>query len=174
MYKMLTNKEKVLKVFFDNPTGKFHIREIARKTCLNPNTILNILDSLIKCKLLKREKKKHLVEVSALINQDFQRLKRVSNLQFLYDSGLVDFMVERLIPESVSVIGSYSWGEDVENSDVDIVVISKKKEMLDLTNFEKKIGRKIHLIIADYETISEEFYINLINGVVLYGYLNKK
>lgn len=171
---MLNNKEKILKVFFDSPTKAFHIREIARKTKLNPNTVLNLLADLIKNKIVKREKKKHLVNVSALVNENFQRLKRVSNLKALYDSGLVDFLVDKFSPEAVSVMGSYSWGEDVENSDVDIVIISDKEKILDLSRFEKKIARKVHLIVVDYKTISKEFYINLINGVVLYGYLNKK
>ncbi len=171
---MLDNKEKILKVFFDSPTKVFHIREIARKTKLNPNTVLNLLADLIKNKIVKREKKKHLVNVSALVNENFQRLKRVNNLKVLYDSGLVDFLVDKFSPEAVSVMGSYSWGEDIENSDVDIVVVSSKEKILDLSKFEKKIARKVHLIVVDYKTISKEFYINLINGVVLYGYLNKK
>jgi len=167
------NYEKVLDVFLDNPTGKFYIREIARITKLNPNTVLNLVSKLEKKKLIKREKKKHIVEISADINENFKRLKRIENLRKLYDSGLIDFLKKELKPELISVIGSYSSGEDIKKSDIDIVVIAKKKE-IDLEKFERKLGRKIHLLVVDYNKMSDEFYTNLINGVVLHGYIKKK
>ncbi len=86
--------EKVLDVFFNAPTHRYYIREIARITGLNPNTILNISNSLEKEKLIKREKKKHIVELSANIeNKEFKELKRISNLKKIYESGLIDLLI---------------------------------------------------------------------------------
>ncbi len=170
-----SNYEKVLDVFFYDPTGRFYIREIARITGLNPNTILNISDALFRENLIKREKKKHVVELFANVeNKNFKQLKRISNLKKIYGSGLVDFLIEKCSPESISIIGSYSNGEDIKKSDIDIVVISKKRETFSLLDYEVKLGRKIHLIVTDNKSMSEEFFTNLINGIVLYGYIARK
>lgn len=172
---MESNYEKVLNIFFDSPTGKFYIREIARVTKLNPNTILNVTKKLEREKLIKKEKKKHIVELSANFNDKFKQLKRISNFSKILDSGLVDFLNKKFSPEAISVIGSYSRGEDIKESDIDVVVISKRDyESVDLKKFGNILNRNVHIIITYYNKMSNEFYINLINGIVLYGYITKK
>ena len=81
-------------------------------------------------------------------------------------------MISEYSPKFISLIGSYSRGEDIENSDIDIIIDSGKKKVIDLRNFEKKFGRKIHLIIMP-QKVSDEFFNNLINGIVVYGVLSK-
>lgn len=176
LYKMIDNEEKILNIFFDYPTKKFHIRELSRISKLNPNTVINILENLRKEGLIERKKKKHLVEVSAIVEEKFKTSKRLSNLKRLYGSEIINFLKNEFLPEAIVVIGSYSTGEDIENSDVDLIVISKKDYIknMGLNKFEKSLNRKIHLIVTGYSSISEEFYLNLINGIVLYGYLDKK
>ena len=170
-----SNYEKVLEVFFDNPNGKFYIREIARITKLNPNTILNITNKLEKQELIKREKKKYIVELSANFNDNFKQLKRISNFERLIKSRIIEFLNYKFSPEVIVVIGSYSLGEDIPNSDIDLVILTKKDYTdINLNKFEKELNRKIHLIITGYNKISDEFYTNLINGIVLYGAIRKK
>ena len=41
-----SNKNKVLEVFFKKPTEAFHVRELARLTNLNPNTMLKLMKNL--------------------------------------------------------------------------------------------------------------------------------
>lgn len=175
MYKKSYNR--ILEFLFDKPTYKFHIREMARLTGLNPNTISNNISILKKQGMIIVKKREHVLNFSAnLKNKIFLRKKRISNLNKLYDLSIVDFLAENLNPDSISIIGSYSRGEDIEKSDVDIVVITKdkSKRVVDLIKFEKIIKRPIHLIITNNDEMSDEFYNNLINGVVLYGYLRKK
>jgi predicted nucleotidyltransferase len=172
---MKESEKKVLEVFFDEPIGKFYIREIAGLTGLNPNTVITSTQMLEKLGLIKREKRKHVVEFSADVNEKFRQLKRVSNLEKIYSSGILELLISKFNPEAISVIGSYSSGQDLKKSDIDMIVISKKKhEKFSLADFEKKIGRKIHIILIDYNKISEEFYANLINGIILYGFIRKK
>ena len=170
-----SNYDKVMGVFFDNPNEKFHIREIARITKLNPNTVLNMTKKLEKEELIKRERKRHDVELSAVFDEKFKLFKKIDNLKKIYDSGIINLLKEKFNPEAIAIIGSYSIGEDVEESDIDFVIISKKEyESIDLSSFEKKFNRKIHLIVSYYNKISDEFYTNLINGIVLYGAIKKK
>ncbi len=170
------NQDKVLEVFFDNPTEKFYIREIARITKLNPNTIINISEKLIREGLIKREKKEHVVELSAdLDNENFKNKKRLSNFRRILECGIVNILKSKFDSEVISIIGSYSRGEDIGESDIDIVVMTKKEyEDTDLKKYEKILNRDIHLIVTDYTKISDEFYTNLLNGIILYGYMRKK
>jgi len=170
-----TNKQKILKEIFSKPTYKFHIRELAKLTSLNPNTIINLSENLIKEGILLKIKRKHLTEIYLNFeNPKTVIKKKMFNLSQIYDSGLVKFLAEKYEPEAISVIGSYSRGSDIENSDIDIVVISKKRELINLTCYEKILNRKIHLLPLNYKDMSDEFYINFINGIVLYGAINKK
>ena len=80
------NEQKILKEFFENPTRKFHILELARITSLHPNTVLTSLNSLTKEKLVKQEKKTHIKEAYANPeNKEFVLKKRLFNLEQVYN-----------------------------------------------------------------------------------------
>jgi predicted nucleotidyltransferase len=166
----MDNEQKILKQLFLKPTYRFHIRELARETDLNPNTIINLSDKLEKQGLVSKKRNKNLVEVSLNFeNKKTVWLKKLFNLSQIYESGIIDFLVTAYQPNSISLIGSYSRGEDIEKSDIDLVVITNKKEVIDVSEFETKLHRTIHLLIAQKEKMSGEFFNNLINGVVVYG-----
>ena len=100
----------------------------------------------------------------------FIRKKRIYNLAMIFESGIV----ERLLkiynhPKSIILFGSFSRGDDIEKSDVDIAVITKKKVSLDTTQYEKFLGRSISMHEIDLSEVSEEFKLNLANGIVLDG-----
>ena len=173
MYNKMDNLVKVLKILFENPTEKFHIRELARKTKLNPNTIINITNKLEKQNTIKKHKNKFLVEVFLnLENPSVLFKKKLFNLQSISESNIIPFLTKKFNPEFISVMGSYSRGEDIESSDIDIVLKSSKEEFPDLNKFEKKLKRKIQLLFLP-KKVSEEFFNNLINGIVLYGVLRR-
>lgn len=178
MYKKMNNNscEIVMKLIFERPNYRFHIREIARLASINPNTVINMLTMLKNEGLVKVEKKSHVVEIFADVeNNAFLRKKRVFNLSQIYESGIVDFINEKIDAELISLIGSYSRGEDIERSDIDIVVISSEKNReLNLSRFEKSLRRNIHLLVLDYNGIADEFYTNLINGITLYGHVRMR
>lgn len=71
-------------------------------------------------------------------------------------------------------MGSFSKREYIEKSDIDIVIITQNKKFPELAVFERKLKRNIHILTLEYCNISYEFYKNLINGIVLCGYLSKK
>ena len=173
MYKKMDNIEKILKSIYQNPTYMFHVRELARITKLNPNTIINITDKLKKQKIIIKGKHKSMVEIRANIEDiNFIRMKKIYNLGQIYKAGLVDFLIEYYDnPESIILFGSYSRGEDIEKSDIDLVIITNKKEIPNFTLFETKLRRKLHILNFKREDISDELYRNLINGIVLHGYL---
>jgi len=168
------NKEKIMKLFFENPNEEIHLREIARRISLSPNTVMYTTNSLVKEGLLIREKKKPIINFKANIdNPKFTNEKRIFNIKKIYDSGLIEYLINIYNnPEAVVLFGSYSRGEDNKKGDVDVAIITKRKEKTNLEKFEKKIKKKIHLLEIDKNKVNKEFLSSLANGIVVYGYLS--
>ncbi len=172
------NRHKVLSLFFDNPLpdgAGFQLREISRKTAIAPPSVKNYLLELEKEGLIT--KKKHRVHSYPIYysnrdNEDFRYLKKIDNAIRIKESGLLDYLWDTCMPDVIIVFGSFANGEDLQNSDVDLFVLSQE-EKLDLEQFEKFLNRKIHLFFCkDFGKLSKELKNNIINGVILRGYLN--
>ncbi len=162
----------VLKVFFEDPNKKFHIRELARLTDLSPPGIMKIVKNLEKEKLVIAEKRGFVTDVCATRTDAFFRLKRSVNLIMLYESGLVDFLNKAYEqPEAIVLFGSYSKGEDTSKSDIDIAVVTNKSEQSSLDKFEKYLKRSVNLHEVKMSRAEKDFINTLANGIVLSGYL---
>ena len=168
-------KEKIISKIFEDPSKKYYVRELAREAKVNPNSVINTIKQLEKEKIIQKKTRKHIVEIFAdLDNPAFLRKKRIFNLMQIYDSGIADYLIKSYNPKSIILFGSYSRGEDIKKSDIDIAVITDNEKIANLEIFEKKLSRKIHLLLLQYKKINNELYISLINGIILYGYLDKK
>lgn len=162
---------KVLEIFFENPTREFHLRELSRLLKLSMPTIISATDKLAKEKLIIKTKGKVLTKVEAdRENTNFSRYKRIYNLEAINRSGIIDYLSNMYNhPRCIILFGSFSRGDDIERSDVDIAVITKKKLSLELGRYIKILKRNITIHEVDLDKISEEFKANLSNGIVLEG-----
>ncbi|MCD6464256.1 nucleotidyltransferase domain-containing protein [Candidatus Woesearchaeota archaeon] len=71
----------------------------------------------------------------------------------------------------IVLFGSCARGEDIETSDIDLFVQAKEKA-LSLTKYENLLNRKISLFFKqNFLKLSNELKNNIINGIVLKGYL---
>ncbi len=157
-----------MEIIFKYPTRGFTVRDIAKETGISPPTVSSILKELETEDLVKIVKDKIQYKVYGKIEaESFKDMKRIYNLYALIP--LKNYIIKTLDPDCVVVFGSYAFGEDLEDSDIDIFVESKKKKDIELEKFEEKLARKIHLIVGDFKSLPEELRRNIINGVVLYG-----
>ncbi|MBW2976226.1 nucleotidyltransferase domain-containing protein [Candidatus Woesearchaeota archaeon] len=163
--------QRVLEIFFDNPSREFHLRELSRLLKLSMHTIISSTDALSKEKLIIKTKGNVLTKVSAnRENIDFIRHKRLHNLEKIYASGIVNCLSNAYNhPRNIVLFGSFSRGDDIEKSDIDIAVITKKKLSLDLEKYGKILKRGISIHEVDLGKVSGEFKANLANGIVLEG-----
>ena len=94
----------------------------------------------------------------------------MENLRNIYESGLARTLAERFPGATIILFGSYSFGEDTTESDVDITVIGYNPKRIDLQDIETILERKIHLnffkTIGDIEKNLKE---NILNGMILSG-----
>ncbi len=166
------NSFKILKLFFENPEKKFYIREIARITKLSPPGVMKITDALVKEGLLLSEKGKVTTNIMASRSEEFTQTKRFFNLLSLYKCGLVSFLRENYEePEAIVLFGSYSKGEDISTSDIDVAVVTSSSKELDLKKFENALKRGINVHEIKVKNAEKSFLNALSNGLVLYGYL---
>jgi predicted nucleotidyltransferase len=166
------NKFKLLKVFLDSPTDNFRLRELSRLSNISPPSVINYLKDLEKEKFIERYTKRDIPFYKAKReNNKFILYKKISIIQELDSSGLIDFIWDKASPDVIILYGSYAKGESIESSDVDLFIIGKEKE-LNLDSFEEKINKRIHIIFEDnIKNIPKELKNNLINGTILKGYL---
>lgn len=160
---------KVLEVFFEEPTRIHFIREISRKISLAQTSVRNHIRDLKKQKLIIDKNAKPFNGLVA--NREYQYfidLKQAYNLYSLIE--LKNELIEILGPKAIILFGSYQKGEDIEKSDIDLVIVSKVKKDLRLKKYEKKLKRRIHLtFVRDVEKIDKNLKENIKNGWAIYG-----
>ena len=166
------SKWKLFRVFAENPSKSFHVRELSREVVLATTSVNLHLKELKKEKLIMREDYGLYPSYKANINNDnFRFYKKMYNLISLKESNLIDELENKLFPTAIILFGSYMKGEDLETSDIDLFLIAKEKE-IDLKKYEKQLKRKIQLFFCtDINKMPPEFKNNILNGVVLQGFL---
>jgi len=178
MSKRIDNLE-ILKFFIDNPNQQFHIREVAKLTKLAPTTVTNYLENFKKNNILEKKKERnHVLYRANTENKSYKDIKLYYNIKKIRDSGLIDFLEDELNhPEAIVLFGSFRKSENIPSSDIDIFILSPIKKQLDLTIFEKKNKHNIQLFIHSkkeldlMKTDNKELLNNIINGIVLNGFL---
>lgn len=171
--------DKILEIFIKNPEKEYHIREISKNLKISPTTASKYLKNFEKQGLLKSIKRSnHIYYKSESDNEKFKNIKRSFNLKQIQNSGIIDHLEEKLnYPEVIILFGSFAKGENNRNSDVDLFIVSENKIEVDLTDFEKKIGHKIQLHVYSRKDIemmknkNKGLLNNVINGIILYGYI---
>jgi predicted nucleotidyltransferase len=160
--------------FFLHPTAKLRVRQIERELGAPLPSVIRYARELEKEGILKVS----VVGGARLYSADrsspkFLLEKRLFNIRSLYSSGLVGSLIEEYNNPPIILFGSYARGEDVETSDVDIYVESGAKDEKDLSVFERRLGRKIHVIMSKSlpSLRNKGLANNIINGFVVSGYL---
>ena len=166
------NNLRIMRLFFESPEKKFHIRQIARLAGISSTGAIKIVKRLKRAGLLKSKKERMVEMVEANFEGRFQHIKRAYNLISAYDTGLVKALREFYEePQAIVLFGSYCQGTDISKSDIDLAVVTKLEKLPELHQFEKRLNRKIRLLPIALDKATPEFKNTLSNGIVLSGYL---
>lgn len=167
---------KVMEVFFREPIKYHYLIEISKKSKIAHTSVKKYLEDLkkrgmIKESFEKRGKRRFPLYKANMEDPNFKLYKKLVNLEDLKRSNLIDFLNDNLMPSTIVLFGSYSRGEDVEDSDIDLF-LSCKEESLNIKKYEKFLNRKVELHFKEnFEDFPKELKNNVINGIVLSGYL---
>jgi predicted nucleotidyltransferase len=167
------NKEIVLSIFLDHPTQGYSLRELERRLALGLPSVIRYVAELRKEGLVigKRFGNSELLYA----NRDdaiFRRRKVFRTIENIYGSGLIDLINEECSYPAIVLFGSKSRGEDVEGSDTDLFIQAPERT-LNLERFEKRLG-SVHLFMRQNvcDVPNKHLAANIINGIVLEGYLD--
>ncbi len=166
---------KVFEVFLINPSKKFYLLEISRKIKLAHTSVKIALTQLEKKGLIIRivEKKgsRKFPVYKASNSKEFREQKKLYNYKAIVESGLSEFLEEKLMPKAIVLFGSYAKGEDDESSDIDLF-IECNEERIALDKYTQKLNRSIQLHFnKDFKNYPVELKNNIVNGITLKGYL---
>jgi predicted nucleotidyltransferase len=162
--------------FFIKPMEEYSLVDISRDVKLAHTSVKKNLNDLVKLKLInetikKKGSRKFPVFKANVENEIFKTYKKIYNITSLFESGIIKTIDEKLAPKAIVLFGSYLDGEDTETSDIDIFV-ECKKENIRLEKFERILKRKIELHFNDdFLSYPKELKNNIINGMVLSGFL---
>ena len=166
------NRYKLLQEFFDFPTYGFLIRELSRRTKIAQPSVVNHLKVLLKEGLVIKQEAKPYPFFKANRENEIFKILKVSNMILrIKTSGLLDHILNKTFPDVIVLFGSCARGEDIESSDVDLFVQAKEKRLA-LDKYEKLLNRKISLFFEEnFSRLPKELKNNIVNGIVLKGYL---
>lgn len=170
-----SNIKKIIRnFFFLNPTIKLRVREIERKLKLSLPSVIRYCKELEMEGILMKKKIGDVVFYTTdKTNKKYLLEKKIFNLRQLYNSGLINHLKQELSNPSIIVFGSYSKGEDIEKSDIDLYLETLSKKNIKLEKFEKKLKRTIQVFKHKDITEIKNLHLsnNIINGILLNGFI---
>ncbi len=177
-----TAKNKIIEVLFMYPEKEFSLSDLAREAGVSKANIGDILSEFREAGLITIEKLSKIWRIkSNQTNWRYVRSKIVYNLNFVYRSGLVEFLIDYFKnPKAIVLFGSFRKGEDLSNSDMDIAIETDEDKEYEVTGlrelleFEKILGRKIQLHLFNRKKIDISVFNNIANGIILWGFLEVK
>ena len=164
IYKLKLTKlqQEILRLLYVKTGISLNQRQISRILEVTQPAIMKALPELEKENLIKIKQDKETKRWSIELNSDHHmvmQLKRVDNLRQIYETGLADFLEKEFAGATIILFGSYSRGEDIFNSDIDIAVIGRKVKQIDYSRAllfwqEKASNGKTELIKLSLRLLS--------------------
>lgn len=170
-----SSMSRTVEVFFICPTREFTLKDVSRSSKLAHTSTKQNLRQLVKlglinCRMEKKGKRAFPL-YRANRNKQFIQYKKLYNLTAIIESGIIEFIEERLMPNCLVLFGSYQRGEDLEDSDIDLFIEAPQKN-LDLKPFKTKLNRNLELHFREhFLSYPSELRNNIINGSILMGFL---
>ncbi|MEM5815733.1 MAG: nucleotidyltransferase domain-containing protein [Candidatus Aenigmatarchaeota archaeon] len=142
---------KLLKLFFLNREREFYLREIAKLTGDNLNSVRRELNNLVKIKIIEERKrgnqKLYKVNKNSPVHEELRKL-------ILKTVGIGDTLRENLLKLNnvvyALIYGSFATGEEVEESDIDLLIVGdldEEKVIEVIRRLEYELTREIHYIL---------------------------
>ena len=174
--------QRVLEVLFRYPEKEFSLSDLAKEAGVAKPHIGAILTSLEQLGFITITRLTKIWRIKAnQQSRNFIKSKIIYNLNFIYQSGLIEFLTEHFgNPKSIILFGSFRRGEDFSASDIDIAIETDETEeyktigLRILSDFEREIGRKIQIHLFTRKDIDVHVFNNIANGIVLSGFLEVK
>lgn len=170
-YLTVTSHQKVLSFLLNYPSRSYMEKEIARATKVSKSAVNEALKELAKDKLILQEKKGRMSFYSVDLNDPvIRRLKSTENVSLLRP------LVEQLkkVSQKIILFGSFAEGTNVEDSDIDLFVLSDQPEDVQGIIQKSPLTEKIQPVIkkpSEFISLDKKkplFYQEIERGIILW------
>src|SRR3989338_8620311 len=169
--------DKCLVWFYARPTTKIGLTELAKSINSSKTATKQVIESLIKGQFLIREIIGKAWLLSPNQKHQFFITKKIPyNLNLVYEAGIIEAVYKAVAAaRAIILFGSYRWGTDREESDIDIaveVVDNHDLEIVRLGIIEQLGYRRnvpVNLHIFSRNKIDLNLFANIANGIILDG-----
>jgi len=148
-----------MKLFFLNPEKSFYLREIAKKTHSNTNSVRLELNELEKIGFLFSVIKGN--QNFFAVNKNFFIFDELKSI-FLKEFGVLNSVKELFLDlkgvNFAFIFGSVAEGKEKNDSDIDLMIIGKpdlNKLNSGIRNTEEKFNRQINYIVYSQKEFKE-------------------
>lgn len=170
------NFYRLLSVFLNEPTRKFGWKELSKKLRLGPPSTKKYLDQIRKEGIITAENfgARTLYRANRE-SRKFRFFMTFDIVMKIESCGLIESLNKAYGYPTVILFGSYSTGEAVEGSDIDIAVITESTKKFDLADYERHLKNEIQLFrfskseIKGMEKKNSSLFNGIINGYVISG-----
>ena len=164
---MESKEEKILQLFFENPTKEWHFEEILKEAKIGRSKAYGWLIKFIKEGLIKRIKTNGKMPYY-LSNHDmpaYRNMKKIFALNALYQTGLLNDLCSLNKAKTVILFGSFARSDWYKNSDIDIFIYGNP-EGLKIADYERKLHRNIQLFICNNAKELSKLGTGLIKNII--------
>jgi len=174
-----TGHSKILRLFYEDKKSSFHLREIARKTKLYPNSVTRFLNQLEKEDILTSQKdgnlKNYKIKKSEKLSNIFASfdIERLNKLP-LARRRAINYFLDKLKEKPIIALlfGSTAKETFRKDSDIDLLLIVNRKIDVDTAKdyVDAQLGIKVNCFQITYEEFKKE--IKLKEDKVIQSALN--
>jgi predicted nucleotidyltransferase/biotin operon repressor len=169
-----SKENRILELFLNSSIKPWHFDELVKKTKMSRSVVLKWLDRLQKEGIIKKVKERGKMPyfVSDFENPGYKNKKRLYSLNRLYESGLLNHLMELKNAKTVILFGSFARADWYIDSDIDIFIYGED-DGFNPYPYQSKLKRSIQHFVAkdkdDIKKFTPEFLRNLANGYIIKG-----
>jgi predicted nucleotidyltransferase len=170
---MVPIKERIKEYFFLNPTKQTWVRQLERELGIPIPSAIRYANELKEEGFIQLKRVANANILSAnRASRLFLHEKTLFNIKRIFSCGLIDFVAKEFDSPPIVLFGSYSKGEDIETSDIDLY-IETHLEVDIPSRFEENLQRKLQIFrFKSLKLIKNKELANtIVNGITLNGYV---
>src|SRR3989344_1876102 len=131
-------KQSIKEYFFINPSARLRVREIERALKFPLPSVIRYCKELEKERILVIIRTGSVSFFTANSNEKYFLEKKLCNIKMLYNCGIIEYLKLELSNPPVIIFGSYSQGEDTEDSDIDLYIETPSNKQVNLDKYNKR------------------------------------